>query len=605
MKKKVKSPFILFAFLKKCAIIHPVMDNSEIADILREIGTYMELSGENPFKTRAFFAAARSIEIYPQPLSGFIDRELPQIKGVGKSIEKIINELLTKGSSADFETLKSSIPEGIPELLELQGMGPKKVHTIWKTLGITTLGELEYACKENRLISLPGFGEKSQEKILKAIEFKKKYRGTYLIYEALSIAHDVITILNTSRLFQKVTLAGSLRRGKKYVKDADILVVPKGDARMEKIQTALTSLADNQVNGDGIIVSGKTKVSIHRNGLQVDFRIIEKASYPAALQYFTGSKEHNTMLSGRSKSIGLKLNEYGIFRGEEGVEINSEEDVYAKLNLPWICPEIREGAGEIEAAEKGTLPHLIEKTDIRGMIHVHSNYSDGIHSIKELAEECIRRGYEFLCLTDHSRSAYYAGGLSIERLKAQGEEIRSVNKQLSPFRVFSGIESDILTDGGLDYPGEVLSWLDFVIGSIHSKLRMGKDEATERLICAIKNPALTILGHISGRLLLSRDGYEYDEEKVLDALATSGVVLEHNCNPHRLDPDWEFLKKAKERGILICLSPDAHSFNGFDDIYFGYTMARKAWCKKQHVLNCMTGDEINEYFKRRKKEKGV
>ncbi|MBN1698524.1 MAG: DNA polymerase/3'-5' exonuclease PolX [Spirochaetales bacterium] len=578
------------------------MDNRDIADILRDIGTYMELMGENPFKTRAFLAAARSVETYPEPLERCArGGNLPAIKGAGASIRKIIMEILADGMSSDLEALKASIPEGVTELLTLQGMGPKKVRAVWKTLGITGLGELEYACRENRLLSLDGFGEKSQEKILKAIEFRKTNRGSFLLHEAAAVAEEIKKILEASGFFKSVTVAGSLRRGKKYVKDADILVVPKTGTPPEKIAPSLIGLADS----DGIIASGPTKVSIRRHGLQVDFRIVPEESSAAALQYFTGSKEHNTMLRGRAKDAGLKLNEYGVYRGDERLAAEKEEDVYRLLGLPWIAPELREAAGEIGAAEKGALPRLIEKTDIRGMIHVHSNYSDGRYTIRELAEACKHRGFSYLCLTDHSRSAYYAGGLSIERLREQNAEIKRINEETAPFRVFSGIESDILSDGSLDYPDEVLASLDFTIGSIHSKLTMKKEEATERLVRAIANPWLTILGHISGRLLLSRDGYPYDEERILDALASSGAVLEHNCNPHRLDPDWEFLKRAKERGILICLSPDTHDIDGFDDIAFGLTMARKAWCEKADVLNTLTGDEIDGYFKRRKKQKGA
>jgi DNA polymerase (family 10) len=299
------------------------------------------------------------------------------------------------------------------------------------------------------------------------------------------------------------------------------------------------------------------------------------------------------------------MNEYGIFKDGKGLEIETEESVYRCIGLPLIPPELREGEKETEAAEKGILPVLVKKNDIHGMIHVHSNYSDGARSIEILARECVKQGYTYLCVSDHSRSAFYANGLSAERLLAQINEIKHLNRELAPFRIFCGIESDILSDGSLDYPDEILQKLDFVIGSIHSKLSMTPDEATERLITAIKNPYTSILGHISGRLLLSRQGYQFDEEKILFALSNEKVVLEHNCNPHRLDPDWPFLKKASEEGILISLGPDAHSIEGFKDIKYGLVMARKGWVQKEGLLNCMSAGKINDFFIERKKEKGL
>jgi DNA polymerase (family 10) len=300
--------------------------------------------------------------------------------------------------------------------------------------------------------------------------------------------------------------------------------------------------------------------------------------------------------------MGLKMSEWGVFAADgNALPLKDEEDVYSKVGLAWIPAEIREADGEIEAAEKNQLPHLVEEKDFRGMIHVHSSASDGTRTIEEMARECIRRGYSWLCLSDHSRSAAYAGGLSAEALLAQGEEIRGLNKTLAPFRIFAGVESDILADGSLDYPESVLSKLDFVIGSVHSKLTMDPDSATARLLAAVSNPRLTILGHPSGRLLLTREGYQWDEGKVLAALAVRGAALEHNCNPQRLDPDWGVLKRAARKGIPIAVDPDAHDIAGFDDMRFGIVMARKAWLTKNDVLNCMNVEEIDEWFSARKK----
>ncbi|MBN1411922.1 MAG: DNA polymerase/3'-5' exonuclease PolX [Spirochaetales bacterium] len=568
------------------------MDNKEIAALLNDIAVYKELAGENPFKARALYQAARTIEMYPDNLYDLMKKDaFPKIKGVGETIQEIIREWVMTGMSEELEKLKEVVPDGLIEMLKLQGVGPKKVKAIHDKLGITTIGELEYACRENRLALLDGFGVKSQANILKSIEFLKTNKGNFLYYEARVIVEGIFSLLESNKSIYKYTLAGSLRRGKKTVKDADILVVPKEGVPGEEAAGYLKSL------GEEIIAAGPTKLSCRINGLQVDFRIIEEKSYPAAIQYFTGSKVHNTQLRGIAKDMGLKLNEYGLYRGEDPLPLAGEEDVYKNLGLEYIEPELREGDGEIEAARDKSLPDILEEKDIRSMIHVHSKYSDGTCDIKTLAEACIKTGYSSLCLSDHSKTASYAGGLPVKRLLEQSEEIQRLNEELKPFRIFHGIESDILSNGDLDYPDDVLGKLDFVIGSVHFKLNMEREEATTRLLNAIKNPFLTILGHISGRLLLSREGYKYDEDAVFEALAKHHVVLEHNCNPYRLDPDWEAMKKAKRMGIKISLGPDAHDIAGFDDMKFGVMMARKAWLSKNDVLNTLSPEELDGFFK--------
>jgi DNA polymerase (family 10) len=572
--------------------------NKAIAAVLREVALYKELKGENPFKVRAFEGAAHSVETHPEEVA-LLAKEgtLETIKGVGKGVAEVIREYIEVGHSSQLEQLRSSFPQSIAELFRVPGMGPKKIKAVWESLGVSSIGELEYACMENRLISLEGFGEKSQEKILKAIAFIKLHQDRRLYSEALEVAEDILDTLRE----HEPSIAGSLRRGKNTFKDIDILVVSDETGDAEKLRSELLSLADE----DGVIASGTTKVSVRRHGLQVDFRIVEKRSFPTAFQHFTGSKEHNTIIRARAKRIGLKLNEYGVFRDENPLDVSSEQDVYRALDLEYIPPEIREGEDEVDASEKGTLPVLMQGEDIHGMIHVHSTYSDGSNSIEALAEECKRLGYSYLCISDHSRSAFYAHGLSIEALRAQIEEVKRVNAKLDTFRVFCGVESDILSDGGLDYPDDVLRELDFVIGSVHSRLMMSSEEATDRLLKAIANPYLTILGHMSGRLLLSREGYGFDEDSILEALGENGVVLEHNCNPHRLDPDWPFMKRAKRMGVLVSVNPDAHSLEGFSDMRYGITMARKAWLEKKDVLNCMTAEEIDGFFKGRKQKKGI
>ena len=577
------------------------MTNKELGAVLKQIAVYQELAGENPFKSRAFERAARIVEQHPESFVTLVAEDrMSGIQGIGKGIGDVLRELVTAGKSTVLEQLKAGFPDGLEELLTLGGLGPKRVRLLWQKLGISSLGELEYACRENRLIALEGFGEKSQEKILKAIAFKKQFQQMHLYSEAEAIASGLIEQLSSSGLFSGIHVAGSLRRGKRILKDADILLIPQPKADPQRIRSTLTGLADSEPDLEGVLGAGETKVSIRRGGLQVDFRIVKPESEPAALQHFTGSKEHNTILRGRAKSMGLKMNEYGVFRGEESLPLQDEPAVYRSLDLPWIPPELREGEEEVEAASRHQLPSLVEAGQIRGMIHVHSSYSDGLVSIEEMASSCRDLGYAYLCLSDHSRSAFYANGLSVDRLREQMAEAAEVNEKLAPFRVFCGIESDILGDGSLDYPNDVLAELDFVIGSVHSNLGMKPEAATERLLRAVDNPHLTILGHPSGALLLSRAGYEYDEERLFAALKQNDVVLEHNCNPHRLDPDWPALKRAARRGIRVALCPDAHSREDLAYMRYGVLMARKAWLGAAQILNCMSPEEIDGFFRARK-----
>jgi DNA polymerase (family 10) len=579
------------------------MDNRDIASVLEEIAVYSELVGENPFKARAFQNVARSVDKHPENVAQMcVQGRLREIKGIGATIEEVIKDVVANGRSRLLEDLRSQFPAGIVSLLSLSGMGPKKVKAIYEKLGISTIGELEYACRENRLVSLEGFGEKTQANILKAIEFQKTTQSSRLFSEALEIGEGLCRRARESGLFSRIDLAGSLRRGKATFKDIDILLVPAEGAGPDAIQALLISFADAEKDGPAVIGAGDTKVSIRHEGLQVDFRIVPPESWPAAIQHFTGSKEHNTVLRSRAKTMSLKMSEWGVFDAQDRrLALADEEAVYRSVGLAWVPPELREADGEIEAAEAGTLPALVEPRDFKGMIHVHSTASDGTRSIEDMARECMKRGYAWLCISDHSRSAAYAGGLSAERLLDQVREIAALNRSLTPFRIFAGVESDILADGSLDYPESVLAKLDFVIGSVHSKLTMDRESATERLVAAIANPRLTILGHPSGRLLLSREGYPWDEVKILDALASSGAALEHNCNPHRLDPDWGVLKRATRRGIRVAIGPDAHAPDGLDDMRYGIIMARKAWLTKENILNGMEAEEIDAWFTKRRK----
>jgi DNA polymerase (family 10) len=574
------------------------MDNRDIAAVLREIAVFSDLSGANPFKARAFETVARTVEKLPESLADLAAKDrLAEVKGIGKGTEQVIRELLATGASTELAKLKAGFPPGITDLLALPGMGPKRVKTIHERLGVSSIEALEVACRDGRVAGLEGFGEKTQANILKAVEFLKTTSGQRLFGDALAIGEDLVELCRASGHFARTDIAGSLRRGKHVFKDIDILLVPARDDIGDDIRSFLATLADP----DSLIGAGPTKVSIRRAGLPVDFRVVPPASWPAALQHFTGSKEHNTALRSRAKSLGLKMNEYGVYDADGGaLPLDDEAAVYRSIGLVWIPPEIREADGEIEAAEAGTLPALVEPSQIRGMVHVHSTWSDGRNTVEEMARGCIARGLSWMCLSDHSRSAGYAGGLSEPRLREQAAEVAALNRKLAPFRIFHGIESDILVDGSLDYPDEVLAGLDFVIGSVHAKLGMGREEATARLAAAVAHPRLTILGHPGGGLLLEREAYPWDEQAVLTAIADHAVVLEHNCNPHRLDPGWHVLKRAGTMGILVSIDPDAHDLEGFDDMGFGVTMARKAWLGPRDILNTRTVEEIDAFFAERK-----
>ncbi|MBN1525393.1 MAG: DNA polymerase/3'-5' exonuclease PolX [Spirochaetales bacterium] len=582
------------------------MDNREIADKLAEIAVLKQLAGENTFKIRAFENAGRMLENLPETVSDLAaEGRLTKLRGIGEALADTITELIATGTCTEEQNLKKQIPEGLIAMLSLQGMGPKKIRSVWQEKEITTIEQLEAAAQNHLLQDLAGFGAKTEEKILKAIQFHKESEGLFLSFQALFIAEQIKKQLEASHLFSRIEIAGSLRRGKEIVKDADILLVSKAGSTIDTIQDMLVTFADKDKNGNPVITgSGKTKTSLRFLGLQIDFRVIEEKSFACAFQYFTGSKEHNTMIRGIAKEQGKKVNEYEILDSSGPLYPKSEEEFYQYLGLSSIPPELREAGEEIEHAKSGAFPRLVTDQDIKGLIHCHTTASDGELTLLQLAELCIKNGLSYMCVSDHSQSAPYAGGLSVDRLLLQIDEIEMLNRKLAPFHIFKGIESDIHPDGTLDYPAGILAKLDFVIGAVHSKFTMTKDEATKRLITAISNPFTTILAHPSGRLLLRRDGYSYDEDAVIRAAVQYGVVIEHNANPHRMDIPWQMMKKAIKAGVLTSINPDLHESSGLDHIRLGITMARKAWCEPRHILNCKTKEEIDEYFRQRKKKAG-
>ncbi len=571
-----------------------IMDKKDIQDALEEIALLLELKGENPFKIRAHRNAARALKTVDEDMRELAaSNSLQSIKGIGKGIAERIGEMVASGRSSMLDRLRSEFPDTIVELFRVPGLGPKKVKVLYEKLGIATLGELEYACRENRLIELDGFGPTTQEKILTGIQFIQDQTGRHLQHRALIYADMLLKILRDHPQVTRAELAGSLRRRVELVKDIDVVAACPLESRSKVTEDFLSQEIVVEKIG-----SGETKTSVRlSSNIAADLRLVTDDQFPFALLHFTGSKDHNLVMRRRAEQRGLKLNEYGLHRNGESVTVTDEVEIFEGLALPFIAPELREDTGEFEAAESGELPQLIEYQDIQGVMHVHSTYSDGTNTISELVERCREMGFKYLGISDHSQSAAYAGGLKEDDIRRQHEEIDELNEQLDDFVVFKGIESDILGDGSLDYADEVLDRFDFIIASVHSRLNMPIEEATERIIRAVKNLYTTILGHPTGRLLAAREGYPLEMDRVLAAAAESGTVIELNASPHRLDLDWRHLRQARDHGVKISINPDAHSLAGLDDIRFGLGIARKGWLRAGDVINTLPRDAFAAFLR--------
>lgn len=574
------------------------MDRQAIADALHDVGALMEILGENPFKVRALVNAARAVETFTGDLKKLADEgRLTEIKGVGESIAHKITTIINTGSLPELEELKSKIPPGVFEMLKIPGLGPKRAKTIWDSLGVTTVRELEYACNENRLVELSGFGAKSQESILKGINALHRFAGRRLLSEGMSAVGPLLEWVSRSPAVIRAQMAGSVRRGLETVKDIDIVASSADPEQVMERFVGAPGVTD-------VIARGHTKTSVRlESGFQADIRVVTDEEFPFALHHFTGSREHNTLMRSLAKTMGLKMNEYGLFKGEKSLKLASEEEIFKALGLSYIPPELREGLDEVTLAGEGKMPTLVEEADITGVFHVHTDKSDGVDTLETLAQEAMRLGYKYIGVSDHSRTAAYAGGLSADDLLRQGEEIDKLNEKLKGrFRVFKGVESDILQDGSLDYPDKILAGLDFVIASVHSNFRMDERKMTERIVAAINNPRTTMLGHPTGRLLLARDGYPMDMERVIEALAKHGVHMELNANPHRLDVDWRVMRSLKKSGVKTVINPDAHRKEGLRDMRYGVLAARKGGLAKKEVFNTLPLDKMKEELGFRRKK---
>jgi len=570
------------------------MTKNEIAAVLEEIGALLELNGENPFKIRAYVNAARSIEAWGGSLSDLQDEEaLGKIPGIGKSIADKIKELAATGSLKYLEELRAEFPAAILQLFSISGLGAKKIKALNEKLQISSIEQLLKACETGRVAKLPGFGETTQAKICKAIEERARHSGYFQFGQIAGEAETLRSDLAAQPGALQVDVAGSYRRRKEIVHDVDLVVATKTPEAITKFFVAHPLV-------DSIIAQGPTKSSVRlRSGIQCDLRVVSATEYPFALAYFTGNKEHNIELRSRALQRGWTLNEYRLAplppdpkaKKKRPVKkiptVGDEADLYRAVDLDFIAPELRENTGEFGAAEKHSLPKLIEKENLRGTFHCHTTASDGHNSLEEMAEAAQVLGLEYLGIAEHSRSSVQAHGLDKVKLHAQVAAIAKVNKKFDGFRLFAGVECDILRDGSLDFDDEVLSELDFVVASIHSVFNLSEAEMTRRIIRAISNPLVTILAHPTGRLLLKREPYQIDIPAILDAAAETGTWVELNAAPKRLDLDWRWWPLAKEKGVKCVINPDAHRTERLRDLWFGIGIARKGWLTKTDVMNCL------------------
>ena len=583
------------------------MDKNQVANLLDEIASLLELKeGSNPFEVRAYQNASRAVN----GLDGDIEQltregKLKGVPGLGSTIIKRIEEVVETGHIALYDELVETTPPVKLEMMRIPGVGPKKINAIYNQLHVNSIPDLVQACEENKVAALPGFGKKTQDKIVQGIAFLAQHAGRFLYPVAEEEASHIYTVLKELPEIVRLQVGGSLRRRRETIGDID-MVASVADSASEDARRKIMDVFTSQPSVQAITGKGETKSSVVlSSGINMDLRVVNDSQFPYTLHHFTGSKEHHIPLRRRALSMNMTINDYGLFKGKEPhlelVPCKDETDIYAALGMAYVEPELREDMGEIEAAVNGTLPALVQQSDLRGVLHVHSTWSDGQNTIREMAEACIARGLTYLGLTDHSKTAAYAGGLNEEALKRQHEEIDQLNKEFAGrLRILKGIECDILRDGSMDFADDVLATLDFVVASIHSLFNLSPEEQTQRMLRAISNPYVDIIGHPTGRILLGREGYTLDIEAVIDAAAEHGVCIEINAHPSRLDLDWRYLHRARDKGIKIPIDPDAHVISGLDDMRFGIGIARKGWLRASDVLNTMTTDALLDFFNNRR-----
>jgi DNA polymerase (family 10) len=561
------------------------MTKDQVAASLREIGTILELNGENPFKCRAYLNAARTLETSPTDLTELVRTDrLGELPGIGDALREKITTLVNTGKLPYLEELRTTIPSGLLSLLDLPGLGPKKLRVLRDQLKIESIEALTKACQDGRLASLDGFGEKTATNLLDSIQRRATYSKLHRLGTALPAAQSLLTHLRECPSVSQAEIAGSLRRGKEIVKDLDLIA---SSNKPKEVMKAFISAP----NVEKVIAHGETKSSVILiGGIPCDLRVVPLEVWPTALAHFTGSKEHNIALRQRAIDRGLHLSEWGLLKGKSKtpLKLKDEKDLHKALGLAFIPPELREDSGEIAAAEKDELPDLLTRDQIRGCLHNHTLASDGQDTLAAMAQAAAELGLEWLGIADHSKSSFQANGLDVKRLEKQIEEIQSLNSKKPKCTLLSGTECDILKGGKLDFPDSLLKELDYVVASVHSGFTSDEKEMTDRILRAIENPHVTCLGHLTGRLLLEREAYPVSIPKILDAAAANGTWIELNANPWRLDLDWRWWHKARDLGILCCINPDAHKTSHLRFLDFGVTLARKGWLRAQDVVNTRT-----------------
>ena len=573
------------------------MEKNDIAAVLDEIATFMELTGENPFKIRAYSAGARILENMTEDLGELIDGgKLAEIPGLGEALVDKITTLRRDGVLPFHQKLKASIPAGLLEVMQIPGLGPKKVRALWTQLAVEDLAKLKEVCESGAVAELKGFGAKTQEKILEGIKNRIAYGKRHRWYEAAAIAEPILAGLRALPQVSLAESAGSLRRARETVGDLDFLVASSEPQPIMDWFVAYPGVKE-------VTAHGETKSSVRfENGLQADLRVVPAEQFYFALHHFTGSKEHNVAMRHRALGRGLSMSEWGFKPVDEKTlapGARSEEEVFRALGLPWIPPELREGNGEIDAAEAGQLPELVRLSDLRGVFHNHTTESDGDHTLAQMAAAAEAHGWEYLGISDHSKSSFQAGGLDEARLEKQLADIAALNASKKyRVRVLSGSEVDILKDGSLDFADDVLSRLDFVVASVHNLFTLDRESQTARIIKAIENEHVDMVGHLTGRLLNKREPYEVDIAKVIDAAAANDTILELNANPWRLDLDWRWWRRAADKGVLCSINPDAHHVDQLAFAAHGVRIARKGWLTPAQVLNTRPLDEVLRWLGR-------
>jgi DNA polymerase (family 10) len=580
------------------------VDKGQVAAVLEDVGNLLELTGGNPFEARAYQNAARTLGAVEGDIEEIVrTKAIERVPGLGKTLVARITELVSTGHMALYDELQEKVPPGLRQMLHIPGLGPKRVKQIYDALGVATLDDLKSAAEAGRVATLPGFGAKSQENILRGIAFLAEHQDKFRYDVAAAAANALYEQLRTLPQVVRMEVAGSIRRHKEVCKDMDLVASVARDEDRLPIMNALIGLPEvASVTG-----TGETKTSVVLTmGMAVDLRVVLDDDYPFLLHHFTGSKEHNVALRTYFHPRGIKISEYGIFRGDQLIPCKDEVDIYRALGMEYVEPELREDTGEIQVAREGKLPTLVTIEDLRGILHVHSTWSDGGATIREMAEAARALGMQYLGMCDHSQAAAYANGLTSARVRQQQEEIARLNDEYAgAFRILKGTECDILKDGALDYDEKTLASFDFVVASVHSHFELPPAEQTKRLIRALENPYCSILGHPTGRILLERPGYNPDLEAVIDRAGELGVCIELNADPHRFDMDWRLHRRATERGIRIPICPDAHSPAGLKNIVYGIGLARKGWLTKADVLNCLPTDDLSAFFTLQRAKRGV